>query len=236
MTHGGESMMAQALLVLYLSNKPKSLVTLLISTLYQFILATDEKPTVVYPIPDEISVRYFIWDRIYYGRCHIPGNHLGWNIYSRIFLLPGTLTRPELKLLSCAQNCKIPGHTMCYFEVAFTVSWCKIPGRTTHEHEMLILLAIPRYTYIRNPKIFCITMQNGGSGGTFVRYRYHKFYRSRASCFRHFTMLLTILSASCISTIFPAFCIYINCTTFEIANFFFKTKKTTSHQMYKGYS
>ena len=35
--------------------------------LYQFILTTDEKPTVVYPI----------WDRIYYGRHHIPGSHLG---------------------------------------------------------------------------------------------------------------------------------------------------------------
>ena len=48
---------------------------------------------------------------------------------------------------------------------------------------MLILLTIPGHTYNKNPKIFCITMQNGGSGGTFVRYRYHKFYRSRASCF-----------------------------------------------------
>ena len=107
---------------------------------------------------------------------------------------------------------------MCYFEVAFTVSWCEIPGHTTHECEMLILFTIPGRTYIRNPKIFCITMQNGGSGGTFVKYRYHKLYRSRASCFRQFMMLSTIFSAICISTIFPAFCIYINCTTFEIAN------------------
>ena len=91
---------------------------------------------------------------------------------------------------------------------------------------MLIVLAIPGHTYKRNPKIFCIAMQNGGSGGTFVRYRYHKFYRSRASCFRQFTMLSTIFSAICISTIFPAFCIYINCTTFEISNLFFKTKGT----------
>ena len=141
-----------------------------------------------------------------------------------------------MKLLSHAQNCEIPGHTMCYFEVAFTVSWDEIHGCTTREHEMLILLAIPGRTYIRNPKIFCITMQNRGSGGTFVRFRYNKFYRSTASCFRQFTMLSTIFSAICISTIFPAFCIYINCTTFEIANLFFKTKKTTSHQMYKGYS
>ena len=199
-------------------------------TLYQFILTTNDKLTVVYPIPDEISVRYSIRDRIYYGQCHIPGSHLGGNIYSRIFLLPGILTRPELKLLSHAQNHEIPGCTMCYFEVAFTVSWSKIPGRTTREREMLILLAIPGCTYKRNSKIFCITMQNGGLGGTFVRYRYHKFYRSRASCFRQFTMLSTI----CISTIFPAFCI--NCTTFEIANLFFKTKNTTSHQMYKLYS
>ena len=132
-----------------------------------------------------------------------------------------------MKLLSHAQNCEIPEHTMCYFEVAFTVSWCEIPWHTTHEHEMLILLTIPGHTYIRNPKIFCITMQNGGSGGTFVRYRYHKFYRSRASCFRQFMML---------STIFPAFCIYSNCITFKIANLFFKTKKTKSHQTYKGYS
>ena len=141
-----------------------------------------------------------------------------------------------MKLLSHTQNHKIPGHTMCYFEVAFTVSWCEIPGHTTREREMLILLAIPGCTYKRNPKIFCITMQNGGSGGSFVRYRYHKFYRSRASCFRQFMMLSTIFSAICISTIFPAFCIYINCTTFKIANLFFKTKKTTSHQTYKGYS
>ena len=46
---------------------------------------------------------------------------------------------------------------------------------------MLILPTIPGCTYKRNPKIFCITMQNGGSGGTFDRYRYHKLYRSRAS-------------------------------------------------------
>ena len=57
--------------------------------------------------------------------------------------------------------------------------------------------------------------------------RYCKFYRSRASCFRQFTML---------STIFSAICIYINCTSFKTANLFFKTKKTTSHQAYKGYS
>ena len=35
--------------------------------LYQFILTTDEKPTIVYPIPDRISIRYSIRDRIYYG-------------------------------------------------------------------------------------------------------------------------------------------------------------------------
>ena len=85
-------------------------------TLYQFILTTDEKPTAVYPIPDEISVRYFNWDRIHYSWHHIPESHLGWNIYSRIFLLPGTLTHPDLKLISRTQNCKIPGHT-AYFEV-----------------------------------------------------------------------------------------------------------------------
>ena len=89
-------------------------------TLYQFILTIDEKPTIVCPIPEEISVGYSIWDRIYYGQCHIPGSQLGWNIYSRIFLLSGTLTWSELKLLSRAQNCEIPGRTMCYFEVAFT--------------------------------------------------------------------------------------------------------------------
>ena len=77
--------------------------------LYQFILTTDEKPTVVYPIPDEISIRYFNRDRIYYGWRHIPGSHLGWNIYSRIFLLPGTLTEPELKLISCwGWSCTAP--------------------------------------------------------------------------------------------------------------------------------
>ena len=54
--------------------------------------------------------------------------------------------------------------------------------------------------------------------------RYHKFYRSRASCFRQFTMLSTIFSAISISTIFPAICICINCITFEIANLFFKTE------------
>ena len=83
--------------------------------------------------------------------------------------------------------------------------------------------------HIKGNQIFCITTQNGGSGGIFVRYRYHKFYRSRASCFRQFTMLSTIFSAICISTIFPAICIYINCTIFEIANLFFKTKKVTRH-------
>ena len=46
-------------------------------------------------------------------------------------------------------------------------------------------------------------------------------------CFRQFMMLLTI---------FSAICIYINCTIFKTANLFFKTKKTTSHQTYKGYS
>ena len=46
-------------------------------TVYQFILTTDEKPTVVYPIPDEISIGYYIWDRIYYSWRHIPGSHLG---------------------------------------------------------------------------------------------------------------------------------------------------------------
>ena len=57
--------------------KVKSTVARLNHTLYQFILTTDEKPTVVYPIPDEISVGYFNRDKIYYGRRHIPGSHLG---------------------------------------------------------------------------------------------------------------------------------------------------------------
>ena len=70
----------------------------------------------------------------------------------------------------------------------------------------------------RNQKISYITMQNEGSGGTFVRYRY--FHRSRASSFKQFTM-------------FSAICININCTT---TNLFLKTKKTTNHQTYKGYS
>ena len=59
-----------------------------------------------------------------------------------------------MKLLSCAQNCEIPGHTMCYFEVVtdskHSVSSCKIPVHTTCEGEMLILLnilAIPGRTY-----------------------------------------------------------------------------------------
>ena len=51
---------------------------------------------------------------------------------------------------------------MCYFEVAFTVSWYEIPGCTTCEHEMLILLTIPGHTYIRNPKIFCINAKMEG--------------------------------------------------------------------------
>ena len=38
------------------------------------------------------------------------------------------LTRPELKLLSHAQNCEIPGHTMCYFEVAFMVMLSQFHG------------------------------------------------------------------------------------------------------------
>ena len=72
-------------------------------------------------------------------------------------------------------------------------------------------------------------MQNEESGGTFVRYRYFHFHRSRASSFRQFTMF----SAICIYI-----CIYISCTTFNFttANLFLKTKKTTNHQTYKGYS
>ena len=90
---------------------------------------------------------------------------------------------------------------------------------------MFILLAIPGHTYKRTPKIFYITMQNGGSGGTFVRYRYHKFYRSRASCFRQFMMLSTIFLAIYISTIFPAICIYINCTTFKPCKLILQNKE-----------
>ena len=119
-------------------------------------------------------------------------------------------------------------HAGVTLKFSFTVSWCKIPGHSTCKREMLILLlAIPGHTYKSIPNKN-ITMQNNGmSGGTFVRYRYHKFYRSGAGCFRQFMML---------STIFPTICIYINCTTFKIANLFFKTKKNTSHLTYKRYS
>ena len=71
-----------------------------------------------------------------------------------------------------SQNCKIPGHTVCRsrFEVMHSHSWCKIPGRSIHKHEMLILLTIPGHTYKRTPNKSTITMQNNGrSGGRFVR-------------------------------------------------------------------
>ena len=97
---------------------------------------------------------------------------------------------------------------------ALTVSWCKIPGHSIRKREMLILLAIPGHTYKRSPNKN-ITMQNNGRpGGTFVRYRCPKFYRSRAGHFGQFMMLLTI---------FPT--IYINCTTFKIANLFFDVQR-----------
>ena len=72
--------------------------------------------------------------------------------------------------------------------------------------------------HIKEPKNILYHNAKWRVRGNFVRHRYHKFYRSRASCFRQFIMLSTIFSAICISTIFPAFCIYINSTTFKIAN------------------
>ena len=117
-----------------------------------------------------------------------------------------------------------------YFEVMHSVSWCEIPGHTTHKHEMLILLtipAIPEHMYKSIPKISRITMQYEGSEQTFVRHRH--FHRSRASSFRQFMMF---------SAMYIYICIYIHCTTFNFttANLFLQTKKTTNHQMYKGYS
>ena len=107
---------------------------------------------------------------------------------------------------------------------------------TTCECEMLILhtiQTIPGCTYNRIPKISYITMHEE-SGGTFVRYRY--FHRCIINSFRQFTMF----SAMCIYICIYINCIYIcingttfNCTT---ANLFLKTKKTTNHQTYKGYS
>ena len=124
-------------------------------------------------------------------------------------------------------NCKLPGHTSAFMHSQFH----QIPVHTTRKCEILILLtihAISWHTYKRNPKISYITMQNGWSGGTFVRYRY--FHRPRANGFRQ----VTIFSAICIYIN----CIYINCTTFNFmtASLFLKTKKTTNHQTYKGYS
>ena len=81
------------------------------STLYQFILTTDERPTVVYPIPDRISVGYITQYRIYYCQHHIPGSHLGLNIYSWKFLLPGTLTQAQIELAFTHTNHKMPGYT-----------------------------------------------------------------------------------------------------------------------------
>ena len=61
--------------------------------------------------PSDISTR------IGYTTVGATSQEATWDeIYSRIFLLPGTLTEAELKLLSRAQNREIPGHTG-YFEV-----------------------------------------------------------------------------------------------------------------------
>ena len=84
-----------------------------------------------------------------------------------------------MKLLSRTQNRKIPGRTMCYFEVVTREipehTMCYFEVAFTREGEMLILLnicAIPGHSYKRDPKISYITMRNGESAGTFVRYRY----------------------------------------------------------------
>ena len=128
-------------------------------------------------------------------------------------------------------NCEIPGCTSAFMHSQFH----QIPGCTTHKCEMLIQLtthAIPGCTYKRIPKISYITMQNEESGGTFVRYRYS--HRPRINSFRQ----LIMFSAMCIYICIYINCIYINSTTFNCmtANLFLKTKKTTNHQTYKGYS
>ena len=66
-------------------------------------------------------------------------------------------------------------------------------------------------------------MQKEESGGTFVRYRYFHFHRSRASSFRQFMMFSTI-------------CIYLNCTTFNFttANLFLKKRRLQITRHTKG--
>ena len=128
------------------------------------------------------------------------------------------------------RNHRIPGHKSAFMHSQFH----QIPGRTTHECEMLILLtihAIPGHTYKRIPKISYITMQNEESGGTFVSYRY--FHRPRANSFRQFMMFSAMCIYICIYNNCIYICIYFNCMT---TNLFLKTKKTTNHQMYKRYS
>ena len=93
--------------------------------MYQFILTTDEKPTVVYPIPDEISTG------IGYTTVGATSQEATWNEISTLgyFYYQELLTEAELKLLSHAQNRKIPGHTG-YFEVIHKTAKCLGVQRT----------------------------------------------------------------------------------------------------------
>ena len=142
----------------------------------------------------------------------------------------------ELKLLSRAQNCKIPGRTG-YFEVIHkTVKFLGV------QHAGLTLMS-------------CIHTH----GVKFLGIQYTSMKCSYYSLFLgiHIKEPQTKVSSQCkimegqeedlsedlelvaldnlrLSTIFST--ILIDCPTFKIANLFFKTKKTASHPTYKGYS
>ena len=150
----------------------------------------------------------------------------------KIFLLLGTLTAAKLKLLSHAQNCKIPGHTG-YFEVIH-----KTPKFLGVQCAGLALKS-------------CIHTH----GAKFLGIQYMSMKCSYYSLFLgiHIKEPQTKVSPQCkimegqeedlsedlelvalrqfkvLSTIF------IDCPTFKMANLFFKTK-TASHPTYKGYS
>ena len=132
-------------------------------------------------------------------------------------------------MISCAQNCEIPGCTACrcYFEVIHSqfhgAKFLDIQHRSVKCSYSLLFLGM----HIKAPetKLSQCKITEGQEEPL------SDTTTSRAGCFRQFTILSTIFSVICISTIFPA-----NCTTYEIANLFFKTKKTTSQLTYKAYS
>ena len=77
---------------------------------------------------DEISDGYFIRDRIYYGRHHIPG----WHTYpddGTPNFNSGTLTQPNEIAFMCTTR-KIPGHTALSVDHSHN-SWAYSRNRAT---------------------------------------------------------------------------------------------------------